>query len=85
MHPPDQSVGVLQVVDKAGGAPFTFEDVELAAVLADVAGAALHGDAGAPAPPSPELLADGLRRVAQQEPASYPLLADIVQRLLASA
>ena len=80
----DGVAGVLELVDKAGGAPFSIDDVELASVLADVAGVALTTGAGA-APPvaTPAHLAAGLERLAVADPARYAAVAVSVEALLA--
>ena len=40
-HHEDAIVGALELVDKAGGAPFSIDDVELVTLLGGIAGAAL--------------------------------------------
>ena len=47
-------VGVLELVDKAGGGNFSFDDVEIATMLADIAGVALTAERSS-GPPSPAL------------------------------
>lgn len=78
-------VGALEVVDKAGGGTFTFDDVELATLLAGVAGVALQTlkplhnrvpDAGE--------LAGELRRLAQSDPTRYATVASVLTALIAS-
>ena len=77
---------MLEIVDKADGAMFSFDDVELATLIAGVAGVALD-DAQCdrrPRSPGPDELAGELRRLAAARsqslrpswPASWsPLLA----------
>ncbi|MFN2504416.1 MAG: GAF domain-containing protein [Acidimicrobiales bacterium] len=83
----DAVVGALELVDKAGGGSFSFDDVELATLLAGIAGVALvsghEGRAGtAAAPPSPSDLADGLARLAATAPTRYPAVAEVVATLV---
>ena len=66
----DEVLGVLELVDKAGGGAFTFDDVELATVLANIAGSALRDRGPAVAVrPADELAAD-LRQLSAADPAS---------------
>lgn len=78
-------VGALELIDKVGGGSFSFDDVELATLLAGIAGAALAapvaGAAGVPAPPSPAELAAGLARLASEAPARYAAVAEVVVAL----
>jgi sigma-B regulation protein RsbU (phosphoserine phosphatase) len=82
----DAVVGALEVVDKAGGGSFSFDDVELVTVLAGIAGVALVSQqVGAPASaptPSPSDLADGLARLAADAPARYAAVAAAVTSLV---
>lgn len=74
-------LGVLELVDAPGGS-FSFDDVELAALLAEVAGAALGESATAAPPPHPARLADGLAALAASEPERYADVARAVETLL---
>lgn len=77
-------VGVLQLVDKLGGGPFDFDDVEIATMLATIAAAALaHGTTAAIEPPPPERLGRDLLHLAQVDPARYATLAPVIEALLA--
>ena len=80
-----RTVGGLQLVDKAQGAPFSIDDVEIVTWLADVAGAALDDTGtGAPtAPPGPGELGAALGRLAAQDPARYRAVATVIAELLA--
>lgn len=82
----DQIVGAIELVDKSGGGSFSFDDVELATLLAGVAGVALaaggHAAGRAPVPPSPAALADGLARLAADAPARYLAVVEVVAGLL---
>ena len=82
-HHDDDVLGVLELVDKAGGERFTFEDVELATVLASVAGPALAQRSAQPAAPAPDVLAAQLRVLADADPVRYARTAWVVQRLVA--
>ena len=42
-HYGDAVVGALELVDKAGGVPFSFDDVELVTLLGSIVGAAYRG------------------------------------------
>ncbi len=80
----EQVVGVLQLVDKLGGGPFGFDDVEIATMLASIAGVALAQEATASTePPPPEQLDRELRRLARAEPARYVTVARVIEALLA--
>ena len=80
----DDAVGVLELVDKADGLPFTFADIEAVSGLAAVAAAAMTEDAGGVASPpaSPAELAADLRHLAEHDPARYADTARLVQALL---
>lgn len=83
----DAVVGALELVDKAGGGSFSFDDVELVTLLAGIAGVALvarvAGDAvRSPPTPSPSELADGLARLAADAPARYLAVAAAVASLV---
>jgi GAF domain-containing protein len=81
----DAVVGALQLVDKAGGGPFDFDDVELASLLGTIAGAALR-EVGAVAvdAPTPERLGRDLARLADADPARFAAAATVVEALLGS-
>lgn len=78
-------LGALELVDKSGGGNFSFDDVELANLLAGIAGVALGsgGAGGRPAAPSPSELAAGLARLAAGAPARYTAVAEAVAMLVA--
>ncbi|MEY2567756.1 MAG: hypothetical protein QOE35_2285 [Actinomycetota bacterium] len=81
----DGVTGALEVVDKAGGGAFTFDDVELATLLAGVAGIALAGGRAAQtSAPDPSELAGELRRLAESQPARYAAVATVVAALLSN-
>ena len=76
-------VGALELVDKTGGIPFTFDDVELATVLAAVAGPALaHRDQPAVEVPDPEALGIALGHLAAADSVRYAQVASIVSALI---
>jgi GAF domain-containing protein len=78
----DDVVGVLELIDKTGDASFNFDDVEVAALLAGIAGVALGRDhAGAPVP-SPRELGAELDRLAAGDPEQYARVAMLVGALL---
>jgi GAF domain len=76
--------GALQLVDKAGGAPFSIDDVELVAWLAEVAGAAIDEAARGiiTPPPHPHALGAELRQLAARDPSRYATVAGVVRELL---
>jgi GAF domain-containing protein len=79
----DVVLGALELVDKAGGVPFSFDDVEVVTLLAGVAGVAL-GIAGTevPARPPGEFGAE-LAHLAASDPAAYVRLSVVLEALLA--
>ena len=79
----DTVVGVLELVDKAGGASFTFDDVELATLLAGIAAVAIESDEGEVAVRSPDELGSELRRLAAADPTGYAQVALLVDTILA--
>ena len=76
-------VGALELVDKAGGGGFTFDDVEIASLLANVAGVALASRTGATDVPVASELAASLERLSASDPARYATVATVVAALLA--
>jgi GAF domain-containing protein len=81
----DAVLGVLELVDKAGGASFSFDDIELTTILASVAGAALQGGVGElVTPPTPAELAGDLRRLARIDPLRYAAIASVISALLSA-
>jgi GAF domain-containing protein len=74
--------GALQLVNKAGGEAFSFDDVELATLLAGIAGAALEASGSGPDVRSPAELGADLARLADADPAGYARLALVVGTLL---
>ena len=79
----DEVVGALELVDKTGGVAFSFDDVELATLLAGIAGVALAAPEGrARAVASPGELAADLHRLAETDPARYVTVAAALSALL---
>lgn len=82
----DVVVGALELVDKAGGGSFSFDDVELVTLLAGIAGVAIVSGRGAAEGrqpgPSPADLAEGLARLATDAPARYAAVAEVVATLV---
>ena len=81
----DGVVGVLELVDKAGGGNFSFDDVEIATMLADIAGVALVQSerSSGPPVPRPSELSGELERLSAADPARYSAVASAVAALLA--
>jgi GAF domain-containing protein len=81
----DDVVGALELVDKIGGSGFTFDDIELATLLAGIAAAALTREHAGPSVPDPQQLAGELARLADADPARYVIIAAAVAALLSRA
>lgn len=79
----DDVVGALELIDKTGGGGFSFDDVEVATILGNVAGAALLGGQAAPPARSPDELAADLRGLVVSDPAGYQAVATVIEALLA--
>jgi GAF domain-containing protein len=75
-------IGALELIDKAGGSTFSFDDVELATLLAGIAGVALAGPADPKTAPDPGELAANLERLAASDPARYAAVATAINALL---
>lgn len=76
--------GALELVDKAGGGSFSFDDVELTTLLASIAAVALtSGSDQRQAVPAPEALSGELRALAAADPRRYATTATLVASLLA--
>jgi hypothetical protein len=67
-------VAALGLADKAGGAAFSFDDLELTALLGPIIGAALV-TAGAPTVPEPAAVAAALVRLSNTNPERYQRVA----------
>jgi sigma-B regulation protein RsbU (phosphoserine phosphatase) len=79
----DTIVGALELIDKAGGAAFSFDDVELATQLASIGAVALAERDHAPVTvASPATLGNDLHRLADADPARYAVVAAAVGALL---
>jgi GAF domain-containing protein len=81
----DEVLGVLELVDKADGGRFSFDDVDFATLLAAVAGPALAHRVEAPAAADPDTLAGQLRQLLEADPLRYGRTAWVIQQLLGSA
>jgi GAF domain-containing protein len=79
----DEVVGALELVDKTGGGSFSFDDVEIATLLAGIAGVGITARTGGPDLPTPAELASALERLAVVVPSRYSTVARIVGALLA--
>ncbi|HLM19075.1 MAG TPA: GAF domain-containing protein [Acidimicrobiia bacterium] len=79
----DGIIGVLELTDKSGGQRFSFEDVELATMLADIAAVTLAHVAGVvDVVPSPAQLAHQLTNLASADPSRYRAVAPAVEALV---
>ena len=82
----DGVAGVLEIVDKADHAMFSFDDVELATLIAGVAGIAIETvGASRSRAPAPDELAGELRRLGANDPNRYEVVASLIAALIASA
>lgn len=77
----DEILGVLEVVDAPGGA-FSFDDVEMVAFFADIAGAALSENPSASTPLTPTAVAASLSALAASDPRRYAQIARAVEAML---
>lgn len=77
-------LGALELVDKNAGARFTFDDVEIATVLAGIGAAALSRALPLSSAPSPAELAGDLQRLAAIDPNRYHAVATALDALLAN-
>jgi len=82
-HYDDPVVGALELVDKAGGAPFSFDDVELVTLLGGVAGAAISALGAEVTVRSPAEFATELALLAASDPEAYARLSAVLEALLA--
>ena len=79
----DTPIGVIELAEKPGAAPFTFDDIEALATLASVAAAALtEGDDAHRDVASPAELAAELERLAAYDPRRYADAARLIGSLL---
>lgn len=80
----DGVLGALELIDKGGGEMFSLDDVEVATLLADVAGAALAAESSRPpAVAEPAQLGRELQRLASTDPSRYAAVATALSALLA--
>ena len=78
----DEPLGALQLVNKYGGAKFTFDDVEIVTLLGTVAGAALAEDSTDAGHRSAVELGGELRRLESADPATFRAVATMLEALL---
>lgn len=79
-------LGALELVDKAAGDRFSFDDLELVTLLAGIAGAALaEPDRRSNQRFSADGLADALKSLAISEPARFDSVAAVLAMLLEHA
>lgn len=79
----ERVLGVLQLVDRADGGPFGFDDLELLSMLGTVAGASLlESGGGMLSAPTPESLGSDLARLAEVDPNRYAALARVIEVML---
>jgi phosphoserine phosphatase RsbU/P len=79
----DTVLGALELVDKAGGGPFSFDDVELASLLAGIAGVALGASGTEVTVRPPNEIGAELVQLASSDPAAYARLSTVLEALLA--
>jgi GAF domain-containing protein len=76
-------VGALELVDKADNERFSFDDLEVATLLAGIAGVAIaEPQQRSPDHPSAESLAHSLRTLAVSDPSRFDAIAAVVAVLL---
>jgi GAF domain-containing protein len=79
----ERVLGVLQLVDRADGGPFGFDDLELLSMLGAVAGASLlESGGGLLDVPPPATLAHELTRLAEADPNRYAAMARVIEVML---
>lgn len=79
----DDIVGVLEIVRDEGGESFSFDDVEVVSLLADVAGAAIVDvEASTVESTPPEQLGTELQHLAANDAARYADVARVIDALL---
>jgi GAF domain-containing protein len=78
-------VGALELIDHVGGGGFTFDDVELATLLAGIAGVALTRDVGGNTVAAPQQLSSELTRLSEVDPNRYAAIATVISALLGRA
>ncbi len=79
----DEVLGVVELVDKAGGSAFTFDDIEIVTVLADVVGSALRSAVPEREVRPPAELSAELRQLALDDAGAYARVANVLEALLA--
>jgi len=77
--------GALQVMNKVGGGSYSFDDVELATLLATVAGSALESSSPGQPVRSPADLSGALSRLADADGGRYARVAVVIDALLDGA
>lgn len=77
--------GALEVVDKVDGGRFTFDDVELATLLAGIAGVVLRERPSLRGVPAPDELIAELRRLADRDLSLYATVSTLVHAFVARA
>lgn len=79
----ESMLGLLELAAKEAAKPFTFADIDVAAMLASIAGAAMAEDDGTPLDvASPAQLAGELERLAAANPTRYADTARVIESLL---
>ncbi len=78
----EEAIGVIEVVSKTGGQRFSFDDVELCTLLANIAGSALAEDPDLRSVPSAAELGSELRRLEAADSDRYAHVAELVGALL---
>ena len=81
----DTIVGAIELIDRVGGGPFSFDDVELLTLLAGIAGVALSTPRADIVVRSPAELGAELAQLATLNPVLYARVAVVVDALLARA
>jgi len=79
----DAVLGALELVNKQGGAPFSIDDIELATLLANIAGAVLETAVPESTVRPPSELAAELHQLSASDPMAYARVATLLDALLA--
>ncbi len=80
----DDVVGTIELVERRGGS-FSFDDIELATLLAGVAGVALGERRTVAPPPDPASVTADLQQLAEVHPERYDAVRTLLAGLLGSA
>lgn len=78
----DDAIGAIELIDKAGGARFSIDDMELTALFAAIASEALAAEPTEPPVPAPSELAAELSALASHDHHRYASIALLIKSVL---